>query len=203
MNLSYWLGYSFFKLTARAFFNYRVIGGEKLNLPGGALIVSNHASFLDPPFVGIAFDEDVHFFAKKSLFKNPVMGPVIRSWNAFPVDQDRPDMGSLRTVIRLLKSGRKVLVFPEGSRCFDGQFLPALPGTGLIVVKSGVPVLPVRIFGTHEALPRGSKMPHPSEITVVCGQPWHYDPAKYSCEGKDLYQRISDELMEQIAGLSL
>lgn len=203
MNFSYWLGYSFFKLAARAFYNYRVIGGENLHMPGGALIVSNHASFLDPPFIGVAFEEDIHYFAKKTLFNNPLMGAVIRSWNAFPVDQDRPDMGSLRTVIRLLKSGRKVLVFPEGSRCFDGQFLPALPGTGLIVAKSGVPVLPVRIFGTHEALPRGGKMLQPSEITVVCGQPWHYDPAKYSCEGKELYQRISDELMERIGALSL
>lgn len=203
MNLSYWLGYSFFKLSARAFFNYRVIGGENLHVPGGALIVSNHASFLDPPFIGVAFDEDIHYFAKKSLFKNPVIGAVIRSWNAFPVDQDRPDMGSLKTAIRLLKANRKVIVFPEGSRCFDGQFLRGLPGAGLIVVKSGVPVLPVRIFGTHEALPRGGKTLHPSEITVVCGKPWHYDPAKYSCEGKELYQRISDELMEQIAALSL
>ncbi len=203
MNLSYWLGYSFFKLSARAFFNYRVIGGENLHVPGGALIVSNHASFLDPPFIGVAFDEDIHYFARKSLFKNPSLGALIRSWNAFPVDQDRPDMGSLRTVIRLLKSDRKVLVFPEGSRCYDGQLLPGLPGAGLIVAKSGVPVLPVRIFGTHEALPRGGKTLNPSEITVVCGKPWHYDPAKYSCEGKELYQRISDELMEQIAALSL
>lgn len=203
MNLSYWLGYSFFKLSARAFYNYRVIGEENLRVPGGALVVSNHASFLDPPFVGVAFDEDLHFFAKKSLFKNPLIGAVIRSWNAFPVDQDKPDMGSLRTVIRLLKAGRKVLIFPEGSRCTDGQFLPGLPGAGLIVVKSGVPVIPVRIFGTHEALPRGGRTLNPSEITVVCGPTWHYDPAKYSCEGKELYQRISDDLMEEIASLRL
>lgn len=203
MNPSYWLGYSFFKLCARAFFNYRVIGAEKLYLPGGALVVSNHASFLDPPFVGVAFDEDIHYFAKKTLFNNPVMGAIIRSWNAFPVDQDKPDMGSLRTVIRLLKSGSKVLIFPEGSRCLDGQFLPGLPGAGLIVAKSGVPVIPVRIFGTYEALPRGGKTLNPSEITVVCGHPWHYDPAKYTCEGKELYQRISDDLMEQIGALSM
>ena len=203
MNISYWLGYQFYTLFARAFFNHRVIGQENLSLPGGALIASNHASFLDPPFIGIAFDKQIHYLARKTLFDHPVAGAILRSWNSIPVDQDRPDMTSVRTVIRNLREGKKVLVFPEGSRSFDDVLLPGMPGVGLIVVKSGVPVIPVRLFGTHEALPRGGRSMHPSEITLVCGRPWHCDPTSYGCEGKELYQRISDDLMEHIAALSL
>lgn len=203
MNPSYWLGYNLFKLLARAFFNHRVAGKEHLAIPGGALIAANHASFVDPPFIGIALDEQIHYLARKSLFDHPVAGAILRSWNSIPVDQSRPDMASLKTVIRRLREGRKVLVFPEGERSFDGQLLPGLPGIGLIVAKSGVPVIPVRLFGTHEALPRNGKVIHPSEITVVCGRPWHCDPTQYKCEGKELYQRISDEIMKQIAELSL
>lgn len=203
MNLSYWLGYQFYGTFARAFFNHRVIGRENLALPGGALIASNHASFLDPPFIGIAFDGQIHYLARKSLFNHPVAGAILRSWNSIPVDQDRPDMTSLKTVIRKLREGKKVLVFPEGSRSFDDKLLPGMPGIGLIVAKSGVPVIPVRLFGTHEALPRGGKSLHPSEITLVCGKPWLCDPAHYGCEGKELYQRISDDVMQRIADLHL
>jgi 1-acyl-sn-glycerol-3-phosphate acyltransferase len=204
MNLSYWLAANFFRWFGRAFFNYRVLDREHLKVPGGALIVCNHASFLDPPMAGVAFDEAVHYLARKTLFDHPIGGPIIRSWQAFPVDQDRPGPGSLKTVIRLLRAGEKVLIFPEGERTWDGKLLPGQPGVGFIVVKAGVPVIPLRLFGTHEALPRGGNMLHPTEITVVGGPTWHYDPLRYPhLEGKELYQKISDELMERIAALHL
>lgn len=204
MNSTYWLGYHVSKMAFRAFYNYRVIGDAHKGIEGGLLIVSNHASFFDPPIVGIAFDEDLHYLARKSLFSNPVARALYKKLNSIPVDQDRPDMTSLKTVIRLLKEGEKVVIFPEGSRTLDGELLPGEPGVGLIVAKAGVPVLPVRIFGTREALPRGGGLPGPSEITVVIGRPWHYDPAAYNGHtGKALYQRISEDLMTQIAELHL
>ena len=204
MKFSYWLGYSFFKLTARSLFNYRVIGRERLDMDGGALAVCNHASFLDPPFAGIAFEDDIYYLARKSLMSNRVVAAVYRAWNTIPVDQDRPDMSSVKSVIRLLKDGKKVLVFPEGSRTEDGELLPGEPGCGLIVAKSGVPVIPMRLFGTREAWPRGSKTIQPAEITLVVGNTWHYNPAKYALlSGKELYQAISDDLMAEIASIQL
>lgn len=203
MNFSYWFSRHLYGLLARAFFNHRVIGRKNLSLPGGAMIAANHASFVDPPFIGISFDEQIYYLARKTLFDHPVAGAILRSWNAIPVDQERPDMTSLKTVIRRLREGKKVLVFPEGERSFDGELLPGLPGIGLIVAKSGAPVIPVRLFGTHQALPRGGKIIHPAEITLVCGKPWICDPSSYGCAGKELYQRISDDIMQQIAGLQL
>jgi 1-acyl-sn-glycerol-3-phosphate acyltransferase len=204
MKLPYRLGWLLFKALARGFYDYRVIGRERLaTVPGGALIVCNHASFFDPPLVGLAFDEEIHYLARKSLMSNRVAGVVYDAWNSIPVDQDKPDMSGLRAVIRTLKSGRKVVIFPEGSRTLDGHLLPGEPGTGLIVAKAGVPVIPMRLFGTYEALPRGGSFPRPSQITLVIGEPWHYDPANYKLTGKDLYKAISDDLMARIAEISL
>lgn len=204
MKLPYRLGWHMFRALARGFYDYRVIGQERLaTVGGGALIVCNHASFFDPPLVGIAFDEDIYYLARKSLMSNPIAARVYDAWNSIPVDQDKPDMSGVKNVIRHLKSGHKVLIFPEGSRTEDGNLLPGEPGVGLIVAKAGVPVIPMRLFGTREALPRGGSFPQPSQITLVIGETWHYDSANYDATGKDLYQAISSDLMARIAEISL
>jgi 1-acyl-sn-glycerol-3-phosphate acyltransferase len=204
MKLPYRLGWLLFSTLARGFYDYRVIGREHLAaVPGGALLVCNHASFFDPPLVGLAFDEEIHYLARKSLMSNRLAAVVYDAWNSIPVDQDRPDMSGVKAVIRTLKSGRKVVIFPEGSRTEDGKLLPGEPGAGLIVAKAGVPVVPMRLFGTREALPRHASFPRPSQITLVIGEPWHYDPSRYHVTGKELYQAISNDLMAQIAALTI
>ena len=204
MKLPYRLGWYLFRALAHGFYDYRIIGRERLTeTKGGALLVCNHASFFDPPLIGIAFDEEIHYLARKSLMSNKLAAIVYEAWNSIPVDQTKPDMSGLKAVIRNLRSGKKVVIFPEGSRTPTGKLLPAEPGTGLIVAKANVPVIPMRLFGTYEALPIGGAFPKPSQITLVVGEPWIYDPTKYQLEGKDLYKAISDELMARIAEISL
>lgn len=204
MKLPYRLGWHLFRALAHGFYDYQVIGKERLKaIQGGALIVCNHASFFDPPLVGIAFEEEIHYLARKSLMSNKLAAVIYDAWNSIPVDQEKPDMSGVKSVIRTLRAGRKVVIFPEGSRTSTGKLLPAEPGTGLIVAKAGVPVIPMRLFGTFEALPPGAAFPQPSRITLVVGEPWQYDPANYDATGKELYQAISVDLMSKIAEISL
>ncbi len=203
MNFSYWLGHRFFRELARGLFDFRVIGAEKLPIAGPALIASNHVSFLDPPIVGTAFDEVVHSFARKSLFNNPLMGAVLRSWQVLGVDLDKPDTTALKTTIRLLRAGEKVLIFPEGTRSYDGSLQPGAAGVGLFIAKTQAPVLPVRLFGAYEAFPRYAKTLRPSQITLVIGDLWQPDLKSYPQTGKDLYQVIADEVMHRIGELTL
>lgn len=203
MNFSYWLGHRFFREFARGLFDFRVIGAEKLPIAGPALIASNHVSFLDPPFVGTAFDEVVHSFARKSLFNNPLMGAILRSWQVLGVDLDKPDTAALKTTIRLLRAGEKVLIFPEGTRSHDGSLQPGEAGVGLFIAKTQAPVLPVRLFGAYEAFPRDAKTLRPSQITLVIGDLWQPDLKSYPQTGKDLYQVLADEVMRRIGELTL
>jgi 1-acyl-sn-glycerol-3-phosphate acyltransferase len=201
MNPVYWLGHLLFRELSRGFFGLNVVGAENLKLAGPALIASNHVSYLDPPFVGSTFDEDIYFLARKSLFRYPFTKWLLTHWQAIPVDRDRPDPGSIKMIFRRLKEGKKVIIFPEGTRSLDGGLLPGEPGVGMMIAKAQVPVIPVRIFGAFEALPRDKKLPQPVRITVSVGNPWQYRPADFPNAGKELYQQISDEVMRQISEL--
>jgi len=202
MTLSYAIGKQLFSELAHGLFDFRIVNAGGLHFDGPALICTNHASFLDPPFIGQAFPDAIHFFARKSLFSNPLAGAILRSWQSIPIDRDKPDPSSLKTTIRLLKGGGRVLMFPEGTRSFDGQLLPAEPGVGLFIAKAAAPVLPVRIYGTYEALSRKHKLPRPASITLVVGQLYRPDLASIAhLPAKDLYKHLADEVMARIAAL--
>ncbi len=207
MNVWYWIGHRLSRLFAKLVCSYRVQDRERLeNLPGGLLVVSNHVSFLDPPFVGAAFREPIWYFARKTLFDHPVANFILTRVNAIPVNQEKPELSSLKQVIALLKEGQKVLIFPEGERTFDGRIKSeGEPGVGMIVSKAKVPVLPVRLFGPEKALPRGSKKIKRHPATLVVGEPVDLDDliADESLSTKDRYQAIANRIMAEIAALEL
>lgn len=178
-----------------------MIGEENLITEGPVLVASNHESFLDPPLIGNLYKTEMVFLARKSLFKGPATW-VYPQWNAIPVDQDRPDMASLKTIIRKLKEGNRVLVFPEGARTPDGNLGEAAPGIGLIAAKSGAPIQPVRISGARDALPRGSARIRFARITVKIGKPIFLTEEELkSLSGKEGYEILAKRIMAAIAEL--
>ncbi len=202
MTPSYAIAHRIFREIARGFYGFRVVNQAGLRFDGPAIICSNHLSFLDPPFIGQAFDEALHYFARKTLFSNPVAGAILRSWQSIPIDRDKPDPSSLKTTIRILKSGGRVLMFPEGTRSLDGQLQPAEPGVGLFIAKAAVPVLPVRLHGTFEAFSRHHKLPRPATVTLVAGDLWKPDLAALKhLPQKEIYQHLAGEVMTRIAEL--
>ncbi len=199
MRWIYWLGWMSFGAAYRTLFGLRIIGEENLIKEGAVMVASNHQSFLDPPLIGNLYRDEMYFLARKTLFVG--LGKwVYTKWKAIPVDQERPDMASLKIIIKLLQRGERVLVFPEGVRSPTGDIGKAQPGIGLMVAKAGVLVQPVRIRGAFEALPIGSGRIRFSRITVTIG------PAiDFSKEGltksKEDYQVIADRIMKEIAAL--
>ncbi len=207
MTFWYWLGHSLSKIFAEIVCSYRVQNIEGLETgEGGVLIASNHVSFLDPPLIGIAYRTPIYYFARKTLFDNPIANFIFTRVNAIPVNQDKPEISSLKLVIRLLKEGKKVVIFPEGERTLDGKMkTEGEPGVGMIVAKANVPVLPVRLFGPEKALPRGSKKITPHPVTLVVGKPIEFSDLLNNEEmsTKERYQAISARIMSAIAALEL
>jgi 1-acyl-sn-glycerol-3-phosphate acyltransferase len=201
MRWIYWLHWLFAGSAFRTLFGMRIIGEEHLITDGPVLIASNHQSFLDPPLVGNLYKTEMVFLARKTLFVGYFKWLYPRL-NAIPVDQDRPDMTSLKTIIRKLKEGHRVLVFPEGARTLDGHIGEAAPGIGLIAVKSGAVIQPVRISGAREALPRGSSRVRFARITVSVGPAIRLTPEEIkSASGKEGYERVTERIMNAIEAL--
>lgn len=201
MKTSYWIGHTLFIAMAKAFFSFRVKDRDKLIEDGPVLMVANHQSFLDPPFIGSIHEEAIYFLARKTLFRG-IFKTIYNSWQAIPIDQENPDMASLKKIIALLKKGEKVLVFPEGSRSQDGELLPAMPGVGLIISKAQVPVQPMRIFGAHDALPMGSHFPRMRPVSVTVGDPIPFTEEELKAKGKQAYQHLADKSMAAVRELT-
>lgn len=203
MNLYYWLGYQLSRIVGRFVFRLHVVHRERMLQSGPVILAINHQSYLDPPLAGTTCDRAIYFLARRSLLDVPLLGWLLPKLNVIPVNQEGIDRSALKALIRVLKAGNAALIFPEGSRTLDGNLQPAEGGLGLIIAKTMAPVVPMRIFGAHEALPRGGGGLHFVPITIVIGEPIFFTAADLSPPGKDLYKRLSQRVMDAIAALRL
>lgn len=207
MTTSYRIGWTLFRLLFSSYFHWRVFHPERVPPEGPVILASNHASYLDPPLVGSGLSRPINYLARDSLFRFPVFGSILRSWNAVPVDRDGTSPRGLKNIIDRLKAGGGVVLFPEGTRTHDGGLLSAKSGVGFVVIKSQAPVVPVRVFGTFEAYGRRMKIPLPRPVTVKYGQPLDFvkersEAATCSKERlKQIYQEVAERIMAEIARL--
>jgi 1-acyl-sn-glycerol-3-phosphate acyltransferase len=186
-------------LVAKTLFFFRAYGSQNIPREGGCILAMNHESYLDPPLAGISAPREIFYLARKTLMKWPVLGPIFPKLNVIPVDQERADMSALKTVIKQVRAGHCTVIFPEGSRTLDGQLQPAQAGLGLVIAKTRCTVVPARIFGAHEAFPRGGRPHFFRPITLVIEPPMTFTKADFEGDGRELYQRLSERVMQRIA----
>lgn len=113
------------------------------------LFASNHRAYSDPPAVSCRLPREVHFVAKDSLFRTPILGPLIRYLNAFPIRREMFDREAMAHAVDVLKKGECVLIFPEGGRIRDRDFGTARSGVGYLAIQTGTPVVPCFVEGTN------------------------------------------------------
>ena len=191
----------FLRCAHEALFRGETGGLENLPADGAFLVAANHASHLDPPFIGAALPHQMAFFARKSLWK-----PGLGAWwmdgvGAIPVDRDGSDLSAIKRVLATLAAGRPIALFPEGTRSPDGELQPAKAGVGLIACKTRVPVVPCRIFNSHQALGRAGGFRPGTPVDIVFGPPLRPEFYDQKSDGKERYQRASERIMAAIAAL--
>jgi 1-acyl-sn-glycerol-3-phosphate acyltransferase len=185
----------------RLLFRVEALHPERVPAAGPLLVVSNHASLLDPPLVGGVCPRRLAFLAKAELFRIPLFGRLIHALGARPVRRDGADPAALRTALRALEGEGALLVFPEGTRAeHEDRLRPAKPGVGMLAVMSGAAVVPVYVSGSGRAWPRGRRLPRPTKVRVVFGEPRFFG-APPGADRKRLYEAASRDMMAAIASL--
>ena len=156
---------------------FRVMGGlavagvEKTPPDGPLIVAANHASYWDPMVLGAGMDRPLHFMARKTLFDIPVFGWLIRQTQAFPLNRDGDSREAIRAFGELLKEGRAVVVFPEGTRSATGFLNEIKAGVGMIATRFDAKVLPVYVWGAFHSWPRGKRFPRRHRMKLLVGDP--------------------------------
>ena len=169
-------------------YNYHVIGREKVP-DGGCVLVANHTQWADPVLVGTALGNQYPLvaMAKKELFQIKLLGPLISALGAFPVDRGTADIGAIKTSLKAVKEGKKLLIFPEGGTKHKAGD-EAKVGAAMIAARTGAPIVPIYISENKNFR---------SRVYVVFGDA--YIPEK--TKSKDGYRAIADDMMRRIYAL--
>ncbi|NLP49554.1 lysophospholipid acyltransferase family protein [Bacillus sp. RO1] len=158
--------YSFAKfivsVVLKPLYRIKVVGSENIPKEGSVLICSNHIDNLDPPVVGITSPRTVHFMAKEEIFHVPILKTILPKLHAFPVKRGMSDREALRKALKVLKEGRVLGLFPEGTRSKTGELGKGLAGAGFFALRSEATVVPCAIIGPYKKF-------HP--LKVVYGEP--------------------------------
>ncbi|MBL7074311.1 1-acyl-sn-glycerol-3-phosphate acyltransferase [candidate division KSB1 bacterium] len=183
----------------RMFYDFRVSGLENLPRKGRVILAANHPSLADPPVIGAAAHRELYYLAKEELFRIPILRGVIRKLNTVPINRSIADIGAIRTAYRMLEKGRALILFPEGGRSPDGRLQGFKAGVGMIALRSGADIVPVRVIGTHKL--RWSPFSR-QRIWVRFGPKISvYESKNENMNKKDLYQKISQTVWEKIEGM--
>lgn len=152
----------------------RIEGRELVPSQGRLILAANHTSNLDPIVAGIAFPHRLRPLAKEELFQiNPVFTWLIRTLGAIPVSRETNQASSaaLKNFLALLQQGENLMIFPEGARSLDGRLAALEGGVALVAVREQVPIVPLYIAGTFEAMPVGTSKIGRHQIVARFGNP--------------------------------
>lgn len=177
--------YSAIKPLATFLYPLRHTGRE--NIPKGpAIVCANHSNYIDPVLVAFSFGREnlIHFMAKKEILSAPILGPILKKCGVFPVDRDNSDIDAIRTAMKCLKSGEKILIFPEGTRRNRDNAVEAKTGAVRIASKMQVPIIPV-------CIPRRKKIF--GRVHINIGEPYYVEGSTH-----EDFLRLADELMDRI-----
>ncbi|MBX3395358.1 MAG: 1-acyl-sn-glycerol-3-phosphate acyltransferase [Phycisphaerae bacterium] len=155
----------------KTYFRGRAFHVNRVPMTGPALLVANHQSFLDPIVGALSLPRECSYLARETLFRNRFFGGLIRRLNAFPVKRGAADVNAVKEVLRRLRDGKLVMIFPEGTRSRDGAISRFNPNSLLIAQRAKVPIVPVLIDGAYQAFPRGRFIPRPYRIHVIYAEP--------------------------------
>jgi len=151
----------------------QTVGLDTLDPARSYIFMSNHVSNLDPPILITLIPRRASVMVKKELLGYPILGRAMRMGSFIPVDRGNREAGieAVRAARKVVQQGLNMIVYVEGKRSFDGKLLPFKKGPFYLAMECGVPVVPVTMVGSHEAMPKGRFAIKPGLVKVIFHTP--------------------------------
>jgi 1-acyl-sn-glycerol-3-phosphate acyltransferase len=188
----YYLACISIRLILKIFWRYKRIGAEHVPKSGGVIIASNHVAYVDPPFL------ELFYLAKAELFSNARFGWLLDKCNTIPIARGAFDRRAIRRAVELLKDGKALLLFPEGTRSRSGRFLEPKLGVGKIALEAGVPIVPAYIHNSGALL---SSLLGRKRVIIGFGRPIGTRLLESLPKDREGYKSIGQEIMKRIGTL--
>jgi 1-acyl-sn-glycerol-3-phosphate acyltransferase len=185
----------------RTLFAVEYHGVENVPLHGAVIIAGNHPSYLDPVLVGLPVKRPLRFMAWDALFGVPVLGALIRSLGAFPVDITRgKGEAAYLEARRILTQGEALGIFPEGQRSERGPMGDLRSGTARLAIETGAPIIPVTIGGGYRAWPKWKLLPKPAKIIVRFHRSIILDPEERQArrDDREFQKQVTQDIADRI-----
>ncbi len=186
-----------FRVYFRTFYKVEIIGLDNIPQTGAVILTCNHVSNFDPPLVGgfVGLRRDPIYIIKKELLSVPLIGAMLKSFGFIAIDRYRKggDLHSLKQALKVIKSGKALFIFPEGTRSKTGKPIKPKAGVGFLLWHCQAPVIPIRVFNTE-------KLPFTRNLKVVIGKPFMLEKQEGK-QTKEQFQDFADQVMQQIIKL--
>ena len=191
----------FFAPLVRIYLRLRVENAGRMPRQGPAILVANHASFLDPIVLGSACPRPIHFIVLQRMYDWWRLRWFYWGLGTIPVRTEESDPKAIREALGCLKRGEVLGIFPEGGRSLDGAYGPPKIGAALLAAMSGVPVVPCHIEGAFAAWRPRTRFPWPGRVRVRFGNPIRFPAGGKAARDREALERFSGLIMATIAGL--
>ena len=185
----------------RRYFSMEVVGAEGVPREGPLILTPNHDSMWDVPLLAVASPRPIVFMGKSEVFSNRLKGWFFRVLGGFPVRRGGRDFEAMKRSLAVIRAGRALCLYPEGTRHRGEELGPFLPGAAWIALAEGVPLVPVGIRGTDRILPRGSVVPRRAKVRIAFGDPIHVAREPRSRSRRARIEEITAELRDSVAAL--
>ncbi len=184
----------------RIFYRFEAYGVDEHWCDGPAIIAANHTSFYDPPAVGIAVKKGIHYLARKSLFRFPIFGFMLKRYHVHPLDEGSAT-SAIKAVTTLLSQNKQVVIFPEGTRQKDDKIGKVKAGIGMLVQRTQCPIIPVYILGAYQVWNRHRRLPKLyGKIICVVGSPIKWENFA-QMDRKKAQKAVVEKWKESLAAL--
>ncbi len=176
----------------RVLFRIEHHGWEKVPPSGPLILVANHVTYFDPPWISVRVYRTLRIMAWDKLFVPPA-GWILRWFGAFPVSLTNPEAGAYRAALSILQRGEALLMFPEGGRSPDGSLMPFKAGAGRLALRTGATIVPVAVQGGGRVWSKRMVLPRPAKVRVHYLSP--IKPEQFPDNAEELMKMIRDAIL--------